>query len=252
MLELWSKKLLGGEAKLKEPVRFDYTGAVQTFVVPSGIKKITVDCVGARGGVGDNSSLLNLGGRVECSLSVTPGETLYIYVGGSGATSGYNGGENTYETSYAYLYRGGGASDIRTISGDLNSRLIVAGGSGSNSANSKKGGNGGGLIGAPGVSGGSFTASGGTQTSGGVNSWLTASNGSLGEGGPGGSASYRAGSGGGGWYGGAGGTGASGSGGKGCTGGGGGSSYTNPDRCSDVVHTQGYSAATGNGWIILS
>lgn len=257
MLELWSKKLLGGEAKLKEPVRFDYTGAVQTFVVPSGVHEITVDCVGASGGRG-GANKVTYGGRVTCVLSVIPGEELYLYVGGSGATSGYNGGGAAgSSSSYTAYYRGGGASDIRTISGDLNSRLIVAGGAGASGATSGvAGGNGGGLVGADGGRNRTaYVISGGSQDSGGTCTpadWYTPGSdyaGSFGSGGKGEQVSYGAGGGGGGWYGGGGGLGLSG---PSIYGGGGGSSYTNPDRCSDVVHTQGYSAATGNGWIILS
>ena len=252
MLELWSKKLLGGEAKLKEPVRFDYTGAVQTFVVPSGVHEITVDCVGGAGGTGPGYSAA-LGGRVQCILKVNPGQTLYIYCGASGDKGGFNGGGTSGD---GVTYGGGGASDIRTIEGDLNSRIVVSGGgggrcaSGSSSISRKYGGPGGGLIGGSGLFTSGYGATGGTQTSGGYNNLSadsTSTRGSFGAGGsygPGASY-YRSAAGGGGWYGGGFGVAPYG-------GGGGGSSYTNPDRCSDVVHTQGYSAATGNGWIILS
>lgn len=251
MFELWSKKLLcGGEAKLKEPIRFDYTGAVQTFVVPSGVHEITVDCVGAAGGTGPGYSAA-LGGRVQCLLKVNPGQTLYIYCGASGDNGGFNGGGTSGD---GVKYGGGGASDIRTIEGDLNSRIIVSGGGGGRSAagssNISKiyGGPGGGLIGGSGLFTSGYGATGGTQTEGGYNNLnpdLT--RGSFGKGASYGSgaAYYRSAAGGGGWYGGGFGIAPYG-------GGGGGSSYTNPDRCSDVVHTQGYSAATGNGWIILS
>lgn len=194
MLELWSKKLLGGEAKLKEPVRFDYTGAVQTFVVPSGVHEITVDCVGASGGRG-GANKVTYGGRVTCVLSVIPGEELYLYVGGSGATSGYNGGGAAgSSSSYTAYYRGGGASDIRTISGDLNSRLIVAGGAGASGATSGvAGGNGGGLVGADGGRNRTaYVISGGSQDSGGTCTpadWYTPGSdyaGSFGSGGKGG------------------------------------------------------------------
>ena len=54
---------------------------------------------------------------------MTAGHTLYIYVGGSDS---YNGGGQTSRSES----KGAGATDIRTISGDLKSRLIVAGGGG--------------------------------------------------------------------------------------------------------------------------
>ena len=55
---------------------------------------------------------------------------LYIYVGGGGyAGNSFNGGGSGY---FDYC-GGGGATDVRTISGNLTSRLIVAGGGGGHS-----------------------------------------------------------------------------------------------------------------------
>lgn len=76
-----------------------------------------------------------LGGWVQASLSVTAGQTLYIFVGGSDS---YNGGGQTHNVQR----KGGGATDIRTILGDLKSRLIVAGGGGANGWYSGAGGGG--------------------------------------------------------------------------------------------------------------
>ena len=56
---------------------------------------------------------------------MTAGQILYIYVGGSDSYNG--GGQNGFKLSER---TGAGATDIRTISGDLKSRLIVAGGGG--------------------------------------------------------------------------------------------------------------------------
>ena len=68
-----------------------------TFVVPNNITSLKVDCVASKGAdtqsdyyhidVGGN------GGRVQCDLSVTPGETLYFTVGAimsPGGTASYN------------------------------------------------------------------------------------------------------------------------------------------------------------------
>lgn len=264
-----------------ETVRFDYTGAVQTFTVPQGCTKLIVDCVGAAGGGGINygSSLVagGKGGRVQCKLSVTEGQTLNIYVGGKGINGkilsangleihdgGYNGGGKGGSMYVKVLSNvtafgggsGGGASDIRINGTSLNNRIIVAGAGGGTIADSTyKGGDGGGLIGMNGYpsSSSSYTnPTGGTQSSGGsgakkklVSSTVQGENGTLGVGGNGCSTSAEMiGSGaGGGYYGGGG----------GCTSGGaGGSSYTDSTLCSNVTHTQGYSSATGNGWIIIT
>lgn len=204
-----------------EPITFTNS---TTWVVPAGIKKIKVDCVGAQGRSPNTTG--GLGGRVQCILSVTPKQTLYIIVGKQDRINNYN------------------ASDIRTSENDLYSRLVVAGGGGNGTSGIAKtpGAAGGGLTGA--TAGSAYYYSGGTggsQTAGGSR------NGTFGYGGSGGGG----GTGGAGWYGGGGGD----SGlvkkvGTCSAGGGGGSSYTNPDLCTNVEHTQGFKS--GDGYITIS
>ena len=74
-----------------------------------------------------------LGGWVQALLSVSEGQTLYISV----SLGEFGGGGVSMNPRYS----GGGATDIRTIVGNLTSRLIVAGGGGG--SNSRFGGNGG-------------------------------------------------------------------------------------------------------------
>lgn len=247
----------GGADFPTDPVRFDYTGAVQTYTVPNGCTKIHVDAVGG------GNSVYKKGGRVECDLNVISNQTYYIYVGGAslaGISSAFNGGGDTIKQNANYC--GAGSTDIRTIQAttgswyntshsswdsddSLLSRLIVAGAAGGSfkdQASSNSGGDGGGLV------GGSFveystTSTGGTQTSGGVskNGQFPDSNGVFGKGGDHEGESTVIG-GGGGWYGGA----------AAYEGGAGGSSYTHPTLCSNVVHTQGYSGANGNGYLIIT
>ena len=99
--------------------------------------------VNATGGEGSADSQLGggLGGWVQASLSVTAGQTLYIYVGGDGLVR-YNGGG----AGNNHFGAGGGASDIRTIQSDLISSLVVAGGGGGGPWNGAKGGSGGGTV----------------------------------------------------------------------------------------------------------
>ncbi len=118
---------------------FTYTGSVQTYTVPGGIASVAVDVQGACGGKDYNNYSINSnGGRVQCNLSVTPGQVLYIYVGSKGTdgttssgtvAGGYNGGGSRY---YSYSGSGGGASDIRTSASGTayTNRLVVAGGGG--------------------------------------------------------------------------------------------------------------------------
>ncbi|GAA4323064.1 arabinofuranosidase catalytic domain-containing protein [Flaviaesturariibacter amylovorans] len=228
-----------------------YTGSVQTFTVPADVVSIQVDLRAGSGG-GDNPG--GPGGRVQATLSVTPGQQLSLYAGGAGTYSasysitagGFNGGG---AATTEYSGSGGGASDIRIGGTGLTDRVLVAGGGGGagHYAGYGQGGAGGGLTGGlspvvmPGYYASEVNGKPGTQTmygEGGDGTYPpSAGPGSWGAGGPG-----QGGGGGGGWFGGGGGSlvGAA---------GGGGSSYTNPALTQNVVHTQGYHS--GNGMIIL-
>src|SRR5580700_8317630 len=86
---------------------FNYTGSVQTWTVPGGVTSIVVNADGASGGLnaqthpgGNMADSPGHGGCVVCTLTVTPGVVLDIYVGGHGSDAtttvpgagGYNGG----------------------------------------------------------------------------------------------------------------------------------------------------------------
>ena len=210
------------------------------YVVPSWVSKINVDCVGS---AGFDTNTPGKGGRVQCDLTVIPGQILYITVGARPSSrniASYN------------------ASDIRTNNTgvtnttSLNSRLVVAGGGGSYGNQSGSGGNGGNTVGQDGQGGDGKSGGGGTQSSGGrggsSGTWGdSGSAGSLGLGGNG--SNSASGAGGAGYYGGGGGghsAYAATWGGNG----GGGSSYTNPLVCSNVTHTQGYQ--NGAGYITIT
>ena len=245
--------------------QFNYTGSVQTFTVPAGVTSISVDAYGASGSTNFYSGREGKGGRVQTDLTVTPGETLNIYVGGTRNYAGYassiysggwNGGGNGPDPNCSGVgSAGGGATDIRIGGTALADRVIVAGGGGGCANGGDDGGDGGGLVGQNG-SGGSVSpgpryGSGGTQSAGGSGGYgwyidgaagytiAPSSNGSLGQGGTG--RACNSGGGGGGYYGGGGGADA---------GGAGGSSYTHPTLCSSVVHTQG--VQTGSGQLIIT
>ncbi|MFK0238832.1 glycine-rich protein [Streptomyces vinaceus] len=155
---------------------FGYLGVVQTFIVPSGVTALNVTTIGAAGGSVPGMT----GGRAAevhtPALRVTPGQTLYVYVGGNpiiddGCTpgapcvGGFNGGGDSGIAS-----GGGGASDIRTAPGALGSRIVVAGGGGGAGFPCPIGGAGG-DAGMPGTASGCGQAGGGgagTQTAGGA------------------------------------------------------------------------------------
>jgi hypothetical protein len=115
-----------------------------TRTVPTGVSKVLVNATGAQGGgTPQSGGSGGLGGWVQASLSVTAGQTLYVFVGGDTVVGArYNGGGAGGSFGGG---GGGGATDIRTISSDLKSRLIIAGGGGGGNSgySSDKGGNGG-------------------------------------------------------------------------------------------------------------
>ena len=162
-----------------QPVTFSYTGAAQTYTVPINTASITITLVGASGG-GSGGYSPGLGARVTTTLSVTPGTTYTIMVGGQGAIStlgGFNGGGAAPSASGGFS--GGGATDIRTSATDLTTRIAVAGGGGGADANFGAAGGSGGQLGSNG--GSSYyclqAASGGSQTSGGATGFGNQDNG---------------------------------------------------------------------------
>ena len=138
---------------------FSYTGNEQTFVVPAGVTSVHINGQGASGWSGSNPG--GLGGTASGDLTVSPGETLYIYVGGQGtvaigdmvpAGGGYNGGgDGQNNSTSASVGGGGGASDVRQGGNIIGNRVLVAaGGGGSTNNETSFGGDGGGLDGADG------------------------------------------------------------------------------------------------------
>ena len=208
------------------------TGEEQTFTVPAGVTRLHVVAVGARGGAGGAGLPGGAGATVTADVSVVPGETLFVEVGGNGTTNGaggFNGGGaagNAAETGGS----GGGASDIRTVARServsLGSRLIVAGGGGGGGAN------GGGV-------GGAADASGGASSNTNI---VPGGAGTLHAGGAGGAGAYGGGNGAAGTFG------QGGAGGSGIAGGGGGGGYFGGGGAGGGGAGTGvWGAATGSG-----
>ncbi len=228
---------------------FDYTGAMETFVVPPNVTSVTIQTWGAQGGSNWINNT-NLGGYVAADVAVTPGSTLYIFVGGQATTTagGFNGGGSGEGAGKG----GGGGTDVRIGGITYNDRVVVAGGGGGAgywSSLHVVGGAGGGLTGGDGYRDPSFAANpggkGGTQIGGGadgtcVNFNVIACAGGFGFGGSITGCGCEVYGGGGGWYGGA----ASGN----CRGGGGGSGYAIPAATNVVMQT---GVRPGNGRVII-
>ena len=256
---------------------FNYTGSAQTWVVPTCVTSITVEMWGASGGGSSTggSGQSGRGGYVTGDLSVSPGETYYVYVGQQGGVSYSNGGPTSaafngggYGNAHGYptpsgAAGGGGASDLRYGGQNLSDRIMVAGGGGGghiNYDNNRRGGPGGNVTAGNGGSNNGITAggTGGSQTSGGVGGQYNGAAGSLGQGGhgvgdPSGGGPCCAAGGGGGYYGGGGGN---------HSGAGGGSSYISGYAgCIPQNHASGkiFSNSSmqqgqhhGNGQVIIS
>ena len=130
---------------------FSYTGAAQTWTVPNGVTSIRVLIKGASGAYTNGG----LGESISATLAVTPGETLQINVGQSGAAG--NGSTPAPATfgggglGSKYGGSGGGASDIRDGAYALANRILVAGGGGGGGTGA--GGNAGFISGSSGSSG---------------------------------------------------------------------------------------------------
>jgi hypothetical protein len=93
---------------------FGFTGAEQTYTVPAGVTAIHVTAIGAAGEDSSFNGTVNLakgglGADVSGVLSVTPGQTLYVEVGGVGQCNGSAPGPGPAGD-------GGGAGDVRTVS----------------------------------------------------------------------------------------------------------------------------------------
>ncbi len=136
-------------------------------MVPSGVALLHVVAVGGKG----YSTSGGFGAVATADLPVSPGEVLYVEVGGNGGlfTGGFNGGGQGGYSGYGG--GGGGASDVRTIpasrSDSLASRLVVAGAGGGQSGSGTPGGDAGQPGGGGGAGGGGGTSSAGGTSNGG-------------------------------------------------------------------------------------
>jgi len=205
---------------------FYYTGAKQSFKVPTGVKSIKVVARGAGGAplsyYSSERKKYGRAGRIHAVIPVRPGETLYVFVGGKGSGfdssggSGFNGGGagGLYDdcggrSRTCYGNGGGGATDVREYGDSVNDRILVVGGGGGAGTCGVIGGGGGGKVGGNGASGtdcdgtyfykGGGGGDGGTQSqggSGGFGQYGTSGTGgpgnpgTLGKGGSGGEAGY--------------------------------------------------------------
>ena len=140
-----------------DDVNFSYTGGNQTWEVPAGVNSITFKGWGAGGGGGQSTGGIGGGGGfVEEALSVTPGETLNIKVGGGGIYEGAGGSQK------------GGGGGWTSIDRAATYLAGAGGGGGSGDNTGGQAGAGGGTTGGSPASGTGVQATGGTQSAGGT------------------------------------------------------------------------------------
>jgi hypothetical protein len=111
---------------------FSYTGADQSYTVPTGVTLLIVRMWGAGGG-GNGSGKGGGGAYVEGRLTVTPGESLTLIVGSGGSrydTANNYGGGGGSATVRAAGGQGGGRSAIRRSG----TEVVTAGGGGGGSS----------------------------------------------------------------------------------------------------------------------
>ena len=202
---------------------FGYTGSEQCYLVPAGVTRVGVVAVGAPGGnagtwrgnpgLDPAAGVGGDGAQASGDFAVTPGEVLYVEVGGTGAqgfgpasnygASAFNGGgpggAQTALGGGDSGAGGGGASDVRTVScaagcpgppASLASRLLVAGGGGGGGGGGSSSSEGG--FGSDGGFGGVANATGAAGASGGLVSGGSPGGGGAGGGSTGGGAAGAA------------------------------------------------------------
>ena len=116
-------------------VTYAYTGAEQTFSIPSDMTGLTVTLIGGAGGQSADRGA-GAAAAVTSSLTLPTGQrTLYVEVGGNGVNEGgFNGGGASDPGFLGHGGTGGGATDVRTsprsAADSPASRLAIAAGGG--------------------------------------------------------------------------------------------------------------------------
>jgi RHS repeat-associated protein len=114
-------------APAAKKLTFKHTGGAQWWTVPDGLTAVSVEAWGAQGG----GTMSGLGGYVQGTVTVIPGQTLQVNVGGQGQATGaggYGGGGSAVANGGGG--GGGGASEIRIGGVTRDDRALMAAGGG--------------------------------------------------------------------------------------------------------------------------
>lgn len=124
---------------------FQYTGAIQQFIAPNRVTSIQVNAIGAKGGTGGGGEPGGAGANITTTINVTPGQVLYVVVGGypgQSATTkyGFGGSGGIADNASGYGGAGGGLSGVfSSNTPSTSSALVVAGGGGGGSGTGSTG-----------------------------------------------------------------------------------------------------------------
>lgn len=150
---------------------FAYSGAAQTYAVPSGVSSVIVDLWGGAGGNGNyiSGNWSGAGGHLRATFAVAPGDILKLEVGGGGqggvkaANGGAGGWPDGGGGGRGDTGNGGGGGSTRFYINDV--LMAVAGGGGGGGGYSGSAGAGGGDAGQAAYATGGLA---GTQSAGGA------------------------------------------------------------------------------------
>lgn len=118
---------------------FKYTNGLQQFVVPNRVTSIQINAIGAKGGTGGGGEPGGAGANITSTINVSPGQVLYIVVGGypgqsATAKYGFGGNGGIADNASGYGGAGGGLSGVfSSNTPSTSSALVVAGGGGGGS-----------------------------------------------------------------------------------------------------------------------
>ena len=117
-------------------VTFNYTGSIDSWVVPAGVTSVTIEASGAEGSNNTSSTVAaGLGATMIGDFTVTPGQTLQILVGQqyTGST-GNGGGGGTFvvdASNNPLIVAGGGGGSAELVdSPDKHGQITTTGGTG--------------------------------------------------------------------------------------------------------------------------
>lgn len=158
---------------------FNYTGTIDSWVVPIGVTNVTIEARGAEGSTSTSSSVAaGLGAIMIGDFTVTPGSTISILVGENHTAADANGGGGGTFVVDALnnplvIAGGGGGSGASVDSPDKHGQVGTIGGTGAG------GGGAGGTAGSGGSIGASFASgAGGGLLTDGADGWTANSGGS--------------------------------------------------------------------------